>query len=110
MPRSLASAALPRISPTISGEAIRERSESANSAARACRFGEVAQRLVGLPEFEQTGDGVHAVGELVLLGPQRVGQAADAVELAQQPGHLGAVAQGDDRAVRSAGERRPASG
>ena len=46
----------------------------------------------------------------MLLGAQRVGQAADAVELAQQPGQLGAVAQGDHRAVRPAGRAPPACG
>ena len=48
----------------------------------AVQLGEIAERLVDLPQLEQTGDGVQPIGELVLLRAQRVGQAADAVELA----------------------------
>ena len=52
----------------------------------------VARRGGVVAELDQPGDRVHPVGELVLLGAQRVGQRVDAVELAQQPLELGAVA------------------
>lgn len=46
-------------------------------------------------DVQQPGDRVHPVGELVLLGPQGVGQSAYGVEFTQQADQLGAVAYGD---------------
>ena len=55
-------------------------------------------RLRRTAELDQAGDHVQAMRELVLLGAERVGEAADVVQLPQQGLELGAVAQGDDRA------------
>ena len=63
-----------------------------------------------IAELDQAGDGVHPVGELVLLGAQRVGQRVDAVELAQQSLELGAVAQRDHCAQIASRRGRPACG
>ncbi|UIJ36015.1 hypothetical protein LVQ62_06470 [Allobranchiibius sp. GilTou73] len=66
---------------------------------------DVVERLVGVPQLQQSGDGVQPVRELVLLSAQGVGQAALTVQLAAQAGHLGAIPQRHDRAVRAPGHR-----
>ena len=52
-------------------------------------------RLVGPAHLDQRHHGVQPVGGLVVLGAQRLGQAADHVELAGDRLQLGVVAQGD---------------
>ena len=82
IPRSLASAALPSSRPTICGAATLAAQGVVELGGDAPDLGEVAQRLLGTAELEQPGDRVHPVGELVLLGAQRVGETAFAVQLA----------------------------
>ena len=65
--------------------------------------------VVVTAELDQAGDYVQTVRELVLLRPQRVGQRADVVELAQQRLELRPVAERDDCAHVASphGDRHP---
>ena len=60
--------------------------------------GDEVDRLLGAPDLDEGDHGVQPVGGLVGLRPQRLGEAADDVELAGDGLQLGVVAQGDDRA------------
>ena len=59
-------------------------------------LGRERDRLVVAPELDETDERVQPVGRLVRLRAQRVGEPADAVELADQALELGPVAQGRD--------------
>jgi len=56
--------------------------------------GVLVRRLV-FADVQQAGQGVHPIGELVLLGPQGIGEPAHGVQFAQQTDQFGAVAYGD---------------
>ena len=78
------------------GDALRHRVTDLGAPARQGSH-QVAHRIV-LTELHQTGDGVQLVGELVGLGPQRVGHALVRRQLALHGRQFGAVAHRGHRA------------
>ena len=95
MPRSAASAVLPSSSAASTGSPTAPTTRSVSSWATCELLGGEVHRLLGAAHLDQGDHRVQPVGGLVVLRAQRLGQAADHVELAGDRLQLGVVAQGD---------------
>ena len=89
MPRSAASAVLPSSSAASTGSPDRADDPVGEQLGHLQLLGRELDGLVGPAHLDQGDHGVQPVGRLVVLRAQRLGQAADDVELA-----------GDRRAAR----------